>query len=286
MQQYRPNDNSIHIFYEGKDDPSFYSNFIEPYKKKNQRLYYYRASNKNSVYQQYSLIDWTTHQKNRILFFVDKDLSDIITNQTYPHDQNIFITKYYSIENYLVTKSLCARCLRELIGLDDDKEINKITKEFIKCLFEFHIELKPLMALILFYRSTGEPVNLNNLDLSLLFDFKKGVNRKVGVKDYIIRTIGAKQTITISDLKSNIKILNSIKNSKEYVRGKYEIWFFVHFINSIPNILNQGCQKGDPKFKFKLNFTLNTAVQVLAPRLRIPSELKEFLDNNLKKNSA
>ena len=130
LQQYRKFDNSLHIFLEGKDDPSFYSNYLDRYRKKKQKIYFYRAKNKNSVYSNYRKINWNIYTKNRVLFFVDKDFRDIL-NETYPIDSNIFETKYYSIENYLVSKSMFSRCLRELLGLDDDKLINRITKDFI-----------------------------------------------------------------------------------------------------------------------------------------------------------
>lgn len=284
LQQYNTNDNAIHIFFEGKDDPSFYSNYIERYKKKNQRLYYYRAKNKKGVYENYEKIEWCNYQKNRVLFLVDKDFREIL-NQTYPTDDNIFETKYYSIENYLVTKSMFARCLRELLSIDDDSLINKITREFIIQLVNFHKEIMPVISLILYYRDNNMVANLNQIDLSNVFSFNEKVKRKRNIKEYLEKAMDTNSTAPFAEVLRHMRTLSQISNSKYFVRGKYEMWFFIKFINSIPEILNCNRKKGEPKCKLSVNISESTAVQVLAPRLRIPSDLKDFLDRNLKKKA-
>ncbi|MDY8137288.1 DUF4435 domain-containing protein [Aquimarina sp. 2201CG5-10] len=284
LQQYNFGNNGIHVFYEGKDDPSFYSNYIERYKGKKQRIFYYRAQNKKSVYHNYSQVDWSQYKKNRVLFLVDKDFRDIL-NETYPTDTNIFETKYYSIENYLVNKSMFARCLRELLSIDDDKVINQITREFIIQLTNFHKEIMPVIALILYFRENKLNANLNQIDLSQVFEFKEKVKRKRSIKEFLEKSMDTPNGAPWKDVLTHSRTLSEIDNSKYYVRGKFEMWFFLKFLNSLPDILNCDRKKGEPKFKLNVNLSAATAVQVLAPRLRIPKELKEFLDNNLKKSA-
>ncbi|MBR9847605.1 MAG: DUF4435 domain-containing protein [Algicola sp.] len=284
LQQYKFRDNDIHIFYEGKDDPSFYSNYVERYKNKRQRIYYYRAQNKKGVYYNYSQVDWSQYKKNRVLFFVDKDFRDIL-NEVYPIESNIFETKYYSIENYLVTKSMFARCLRELLSIDEDKIINKITREFIIQLNNFHKEIMPVIALILYFRENNLNANLNQIDLSKVFDFKEKVKRKKNIKEFLEKSMDTPNEAPWKDVLKHIRTIDGINNSKFYVRGKFEMWFFIKFLNSLPEILNSDRKKGEPKIKLNVNISESTFVQILAPRLRIPTELKLFLDSNLK-NSA
>jgi hypothetical protein len=281
LQQYRRNDNSIHIFVEGKDDPSFYSNFIDRYRRKGQRIYFYRAKNKKSVYSNYEKIDWDKYAKNRVLFFVDKDFRDIL-NENLPFDTNIFETKYYSIENYLVNKSMFSRCLRELLGITDDKLISKITRDFIIQLANFHKEIMPIIALILYFRKRNIVANLNQVKLEKVFNIKERVKRKKNIKQFLEHQMGVSESAPFKEVLNNIRTLKEIKNSKYYVRGKYEMWFFIKFLNEIPKIMNQNRKKGQEKIKLSVNLTSSTAVSILAPRLRIPSELKVFLDNNLK----
>jgi len=284
LQQYKFGDSGLHIFYEGKDDPSFYSNYIERYRSKKQRVYYYRANNKKSVYHNYSQVDWNKYKKNRVLFLVDKDFRDIL-NETYPDETNIFETKYYSIENYLVTKSMFARSLRELLSIDDDKTINKITREFIIQLNNFHKEIMPIIALILYFRESNLNANLNQIDLSQVFEFKEKVKRKRNIKEFLEKSMDVPNEAPWKDVLRHIRSLKEIDNSKYFVRGKFEMWFFVKFLNSLPEILNCDRKKGEPKYKLNVNISESTFVQVLAPRLRIPTELKVFLDENLKKSA-
>src|SRR5690606_6270038 len=112
-----------------------------------------------------------------------------ILNEIYPNDTNIFETKYYSIENYLVTKSMFARTLRELLFIDDDKLINKITREFIIQLNNFHKEIMPVIALILYFRENNLNANLNQIDLSKIFDFKEKVKRKRNIKEFLEKSM-------------------------------------------------------------------------------------------------
>ena len=129
LQQYNNNDNALHIFYEGNDDPSFYSNFLE--NKNQKKIYYYQAENKKGVYEIHSKINWSSYDKRRTLFFVDKDFSDIL-NEIFTIDDNIFVTRYYSIENYVVSKHVFIRTIREILHIDDEKFLNKCYKDFEK----------------------------------------------------------------------------------------------------------------------------------------------------------
>ncbi|MBK6544359.1 MAG: DUF4435 domain-containing protein [Saprospiraceae bacterium] len=169
LQQYSKNDNSVHIFHEGKDDPSFYSNFIESKLRKNRKVFYYQSKNKNSVYHYYSKLNWSSYSKKRILFCVDKDFADIL-KITYPIDSNIFVTEPYSIENYLVNKNIYSRSLRELMGLENDKKNSVLTKGFKIGLESFYDASLFLSAYILLHRKANNPLNLQSLTFGDVFE--------------------------------------------------------------------------------------------------------------------
>ncbi|MDQ2180244.1 DUF4435 domain-containing protein [Marinifilum sp. D714] len=287
MQQYKQADNSIHVFLEGKDDPSFYSNYIERNKRKGQRIYFYNSKNKAGVYYNHSKINWSVYKKERILFFVDKDFSDIL-NEEYASDQNIFVTRFYSIENYLVSRTLFSRCLREIFGINDDKVIARISKEFVKSLAEFHKAIEPLTSVLLYYRKNNIPVNLNNIDFNQIFNVNIGdkVTVKSNIQQYLVKCTGVKSFPKYTEFKECLSLIKPVGNTKLYVRGKCELWFMIKYLNLLPAIMNQDIAKGEPKIKSCLNITPNNAVQIIAPRLRIPMELKKFLIENLKKKSA
>jgi hypothetical protein len=168
LQQYKPDGNEIHVFHEGQDDPSFYGGFIESRVQNKRRLYYYNCKNKSQVYEQYGKIDWRKFERNRSLFFVDKDLEDIL-GMIYPRDTNIFVTRPYSIENYLVSETVFVRCLRELVNLQDH-EIKVFRSPFRNSLKRFHRVSNGLAAYIILHRRRGTAINLGNLSMTKILD--------------------------------------------------------------------------------------------------------------------
>ncbi|GHV73633.1 hypothetical protein AGMMS49940_09350 [Spirochaetia bacterium] len=68
---------TIHIFFEGKTDESFYKNSIKKYYK-NYAYKTYKSGNKKSCYYFCEQLHARKNEKNIFVFFVDKDLDDII----------------------------------------------------------------------------------------------------------------------------------------------------------------------------------------------------------------
>ena len=72
-----------------------------------------------------------------------------------------------------------------------------------------------------------------------------------------------------------------IDNPKKYMRGKYELWFFIVFIKKIPPLLNTARDKNEQQSVLRVALSPKTAMEILGPRLRIPSSLDIFLEQNL-----
>ena len=67
---------------------------------------------------------------------------------------------------------------------------------------------------------------------------------------------------------------------KEYVRGKFELWFFVKFVARLEQELrNSGNRRLRPKSV--VTISNSNAVDLLATRCQIGSRLKSFLEANL-----
>lgn len=283
LQQYSKNDSAIHVFHEGKDDPSFYGNFIQNKVKKNQRIFYYQARNKDKVYDNYNKINWNAYSKKRILFLVDKDFADIL-RITYPIDSNIFVTAHYSIENYLVDKATFSRSLRELLGLDVDKVNYTLTKQFQIGLKTFYETSLFLTAYILYHRKKGTSLNLQNLTIADVFkiDEKFIVSRKPNILSDLDRKTGVTSNSIFKDIKAIIIELKKINNPKIYTRGKFELAYMVACINKSPEILNYGKVKGEKRYKCCVQISSSNANQILAPRIREPKDIKLFLTKSIK----
>lgn len=287
LQQYNENDNAIHVFYEGNDDPSFYSNYFE--QKKKVKIFYYQAENKKGIYEIHSKINWTAYKKNRSLFFADKDFSDILMEK-YVNDTNIFVTKYYSIENYLVCKPIFNRILRDILHIDDEKFIKSCYKLFEKNLKLFTIQVQPIIAWIIYHRSINSSLQLNNFKISDIFYFDENLNiiRNRTCKGYSVQgylLYKTKLTHTNQCWKGILKYYREIQKihpHKSYLRGKYEIWFMVAYINKLVEIINSKKSKGEPKIKMQFNLNAENAIELLGPRLKKPADLAKFLNANKK----
>lgn len=283
LQQYSKNNSAIHIFHEGKDDPSFYGNFLHSKVKKSQKIFYYQSKNKDKVYENYKKINWSSYSRKRVLFFVDKDFQDIL-NISYPIDSNIFVTSYYSIENYLVDKYVFSRSLRELIGLENEKFNSTISKQFIFGLMTFYNASLLLTAYILYHKKLGNPINLQNITISDIFRIDNDyiVKRKSKILSLLDRKTGVSTINASKAIRELVNELKRINNPKKYTRGKFELSYMISCLNMTPDILNVGKAQGEKKYKCCVSISNGNAIQILAPRIKQPKEMKEFLDRNLK----
>ena len=285
LQQYSQNDNALHVFYEGNDDPSFYTNYFE--EKNRGKIFYYQAENKKGVYEIHSKINWTAYEKCRSLFFTDKDFSDILIEK-YAVDSNIFVTKYYSIENYLVCKPIFKRVLRDILHIDDEKFIDSCYKNFEKNLKLYTLQMQSIIAWIIYHRSIKSKLQLNDFKISDIFHFDNLLNIKrkrkckgKSLQEYLL----AKTNITHTDqcwkgILKYYKVIKKIPVHKLYLRGKYEIWFLIAYTNKLVEIINSKKVTGEPKIRVKFNLNADNAVELLAPRLKKPTDLAKFLNRN------
>src|SRR5437879_2305765 len=75
---YKPDGKTLHVFFEGQDDESFYMNFLDYSCPKNFRIFRYRCNNKGNVYTTYATLDKTKYDARRLWFFVDRDYTDFL----------------------------------------------------------------------------------------------------------------------------------------------------------------------------------------------------------------
>src|SRR5262245_6597495 len=129
LLQYKRDDEILHVFFEGIEDECFYANFLNNKLPETWSYIPYNCSGKKFVYDIHRRINWKAYSSNKVLFFVDKDLSDILP-ETYPSADNIFVTEFYSVENYITTDYMIRRVFRELCGFTDESRIQAIIEQF------------------------------------------------------------------------------------------------------------------------------------------------------------
>jgi hypothetical protein len=280
LLHFKRKEKCIHAFFEGRDDPSFYTNYFENNLPKNYVFKIYKCNNKKSVYYIYHQLKARNVPKELSLYFVDKDLSDYL-GEEWDRDVNIFTTKYYSIENYMVNKTVLKRILIELYGINEsDATIEFILENFEIQLNRFYKLFIPLYAYIILKKLEGYQILFNNINLHKIFLFNdKAVIKKDHSGKQKIKLINQVCSINATSIKKNEfrKLINVLKsnNPKTYIRGKFELWFLVLFVKNIFILLtNNGMN-----YKTKIELGKNNATEILGPRVKQPKELKYFFKN-------
>lgn len=271
-------------FVEGKDDSSYYRCLINKELPSLYKVCLYPSGNKESVKKTYECFDWRRFSKNRIVFFIDKDLSLLISDNNIINDKNVYITEKYSIENDIVNKDTCEAILRETMGFATTRQesINYILDLFDKAKDDFERAIMPIMANIIFWkRNNISPANYNNIKVKDIIKVDNGKVHLLKNREELINLIYTQSGVDISKY-SNIetrKIEQEIADIyTDITRGKYLSIFFILFCNSIYNDRDWLNIK-----KTHTGTTLGEGdmMRIVAPRCRLSDTLKSFIQNTL-----
>ena len=85
---------------------------------------------------------------------------------------------------------------------------------------------------------------------------------------------------SIDDVNSELSlVINELVNiePKKYIRGKYELWFFIKFIEKMVFVLQSTTGES---FKVRTQIGEANAVEILAPRVQMPKSIENFLQQN------
>ena len=223
---YDPNRPRVHIFLEGHDDVVFYKSILEKYLEGKRPVYAYRCDGKQHVYDAFGQITAKLPHSRQILFFVDKDIDDIL-GQPWPTDPRIFVTDVYSIENYLVSRDAVSRFIDNFIQFRNVAfQRDAVLDQFDQQLSKFHRLVTPLMAWIIYSRRQGQKPNLSNISLSELFALSEECSIKVrpGERaEYLTRVTAVTFPLRVSS--RMLQIVNELKRlpPKRFIRGKMRV---------------------------------------------------------------
>jgi Protein of unknown function (DUF4435) len=283
----------IHAFLEGKTDESFYGSFIRRIKDDDYELKTYTCGNKDGVYYQFDQLCNRKTGNNIVLYFVDKDIEDIIP---YPRnkDPKIFVTDCYSVENYIVNNEILEQVWGEIFRQRSGNEASKlILAKFTSCSNEFHRLMLTIMAWVLYHRRDIEQknnkINLDCIQLKKIYKVNEDLEFELLIKDDGIVRLLDEQTKCNTNYALWHKHIDALIGELEgypalhYVRGHNEMEFFVYFINMVKNALNKAVGKAQ---KIHVELTDANAIDVLGPRVQIPNNLEEFLYKNIRPQLA
>ncbi|MBW4439010.1 MAG: DUF4435 domain-containing protein [Pleurocapsa minor GSE-CHR-MK-17-07R] len=284
--------NSIHLFFEGDSDSSFYLPHIKR-RYSGGEVYCYSCGGKTSVYdvqrklashsltkpQAMHSVDW--------MCFVDKDLSDFLPER-FPSNDTVYVTDYYSIENYLVNSEIFTTLLIDCFvvkrGVFDNHDI--IVEKFESELSKFHGHLARIMAWSLYMQRNGHRVDHDSIKLDQIFEFDENMTLVMILNDSekLVTYLDTKCSLATPSeyfgVEPSILIEFKKKEPKTFTRGKFEIWFLMNFLKHLKQQLDQ-----IPELEVRYTEPLlskRDIVRFLGPRLLFcPASLELFLVRNL-----
>lgn len=292
LQKYKNDETTIYGYVEGEEDITFYQHLIDPLLPEDMEIiinkvgYLEVKGGKAKVVKIYNSIDWNLYSKNRILFFVDRDLSDIISDTT-PTDVNIYVTDDYSIENHTATSRVLIRLLKEIYGLDilKPEQLTEIGGRFNSQKENFCTEMSEIMANIILWKKIGvDRPQYNNISIDKLLsiDDNLEVKHQLSEEDFIKAIYNqSKVDLATHYNKNKIDTLKkefiSSKNHLRFTRGKYMTWYLKEFIKSLSqNLIELGYLNAGTKYKQK-QIDGNRFSKDALVRCNIPISLKEFV---------
>lgn len=281
--QYDPGKRRLHAFFEGHEDCVFFRFFLREIEERGWRLYAYRCDGKSKVYEAFDDITRRMPNVRRVLFFVDKDLDDIL-GTPWVTDPRIYVTDVYSIENYLATASVLQSFLRDCVRSNSVRfDIDVIGKQFEAQLGRFHRRMLPIMAWILTVRRSGQRPNLSNVNMKDLLRVSEDcaltcANGRVAALE---RATGVKlNSPSVSRVLGAAKELARLQ-PKRVMRGKFEIWFFLEFWKKVRAQLERLAKEMGGTIQFMVPLERGTLVATLCAHATVPRGLDLFLRSNL-----
>lgn len=280
LTNYDPNSERVYAFVEGDADEAFYRTQIQKYVLEQKLIYTYNCEGKAGVANAYKDVIGRYPHCERVLFFLDKDVDDIVGIQ-WPNDPRIFVTEYYSIENYVVSREALIRYFKDYVKIRKvEVDIDQVLNQFDADLAHFHKLMLPVMAWIVIMRRSGSRVNLQDVDLGQLLQVTDNGNRKKPRRCTIAYLLRVTQTTSASPSWKHMKAACAeLKRlaPKTYIRGKFEAWWLVEFCRRIVEALQMVVKEADGSIKIHAQLHANTFIQLLAAGVETPGPLSTFL---------
>ena len=244
LKRYRARTKSVYLLVEGKDDFLYYRNCSAvPFA--GWELVPVIAGNKKGVLYVYEQIQTRSDiEKNRVLFFIDRDFDDFLVCPP-KYDPAIYITDGYSIENTACGLSCCStfisRHSTSKYCLSDEElaQVSALVSEALNCFISL---FATLTALLIVCRRNKINVNYKNINIKSYFSFSNGAvavkrNGQSPLPRFLNDCGVSEDTITpysceLRRIEQELKSC-SLDRSILIVRGKYLYSYISSFLRSL-----------------------------------------------------
>ena len=243
---HNPNKADWYIFVEGQLDASFYASALRAMLPAQSRVIDFRCDGKRGVLRARNEIQKTHPDCSRVLFFVDKDLDNLIPGVPLPSYPNLYCTSSYSIENYFVTEEAMEIIWTQLWLLrSDDPTWPQVRIKLTDLIHRFSRLMLPIMAWYVLARMANQQPYLNNLKIAEIVSFD---NCELRLKKSAFMRL--KQKTSCEYRPSFQSWLHKVRelqqhDPKHILRGKFELWMFCRFLELISQALSER-EQGKP----------------------------------------
>lgn len=279
--QYKKDKRYIYGFVEGAQDISFYQNFVKNHLAgTNCITHFYPCGNRQKVLEMYNRIDWSLCSIERVLFFIDRDLSDFFKEDKIKK-KNIYITDKYSIENTIVTDELLIRHLQEsgAIPLLNEKEEKFLRNQFNTLKKEFCVALFDVMIWFVSLKQKNKQPVIKGFPIKQILNI---AHMKIVVCEKHKKAEVFEEYTKLKPV-SNRKIKSKILSHRDvtkYIKGKFLIEFFSMFVDDLfknykSEPLLQNCKI------YKKGVSKN--IESFAHRCKCPTSLINFFKRTIDK---
>lgn len=242
---------------------------------------------KGNVLHLHNLINWEMHDKRRILFMVDRDLSGYL-NEDMNEDINIYTTDFYSIENSIINVEMLLFVLEDIYGITlQSLEAEKVFESFTEMTRQFYSLIMPIMAWIIAWRMKKLPIQLNDIQIKKYITLRNGsfswhskILDQNELRDNLSTDLNTSCSGHLTRQKNVLKLLRNESNPKSFTRGKWEMWCFIKILKHIRENINAYSDRYTRPPSHNLEISDTNALQVLGPRASSPKSLKYFLHNS------
>ena len=286
---------TLHVFVEGDGDSSFYRNFLQPYAPSFDQCHFHDCRGKPKVYQTREMIrnkrdrpDWSHTMV--LLYFVDKDLSDILEDD-YPVASDVFVTDYYSVENYLVSEEMLRIVLEDIFNFHGNHRpmLEPICQNFNRELGRFYEYARTIMAWGIYHKLDRSGIEFEDIKIRRLIDIRvrdgqlklvrKVQDQSRDLYETLDNMCGVETSVTRGELENEVNSLLKGQHPKAYIRGKFEVEFFLMFLEALRDYFTR--RNVSVKVRHGL-LGRNVIVHTLGPKVSPPPQsLSTFLDRNL-----
>ncbi|MCG7364228.1 DUF4435 domain-containing protein [Roseomonas sp. ACRSG] len=282
MLLYSSEAKSLHLFFEGEEDPPYYLPAVRRiFSGLDPKIYI--CGGKGNVISARDEIKTRQYDTECCLFFIDRDYDDYLGSQ--PNiDEITYATEHYSIENYISGDEAVFIVLNDIIGMtQSDPEYAKITSFVRSSRHSFLSKMRAFTAWCLASKHMKERPNLNNANFKNIFTLTD--EGRFAHKPRAFRSF-RKQLLKDDSKVRKGEMLNwrrvFVNDRPEvWLRGKYALWLFeVSLTKALRDAAARRRSAGLRPFRIPQGLSGSGLFDLLGGRLPYPDSLLEFLGHH------